>query len=29
MWNRLAQLNREFKDIEKAKKESKKSQKQL
>ena len=29
MWNRLAQLNSEFKDIEKAKKESKKCQKQL
>ena len=29
MWNRLAQLNSEFKDIEKAKKESKKCRKQL
>ena len=29
MWNRLAQLNSEFKDIKKAKKEPKKCQKQL
>ena len=28
-WNRLAQLNSEFKDIKKAKKEPKKCQKQL
>ena len=29
MWERLAKLNSEFKDIKKAKKESKKCQKQL